>query len=612
MVRLEGNWTEVKLSDFVASKLADAGIRDIFTVTGGAAMHLNQSLAIHTNLRSTYCHHEQACAIAAESYFRQNNQLAVVSVTSGPGGTNAITGVFGAWTDSIGMIVLSGQVKRETTTRSTQINLRQFGDQELDIEKLVAPITKYCVMVNDPNMIRYHLEKAIHLAKSGRPGPCWLDIPVDVQAADIDVESLPGYNHHETSIAPPKEDPSSQAKKVLEAISTSKRPVILAGWGIRLSRQHDNFISLIEKLDIPVVTSFNGHDTIWYNHPKYVGRPGTIGDRSGNFAVQNADLLLILGSRLNIRQVSYNYTSFARAAYKIWVDIDHQELLKPTLDIDLAIEANLQSLIPALLELAPTVGNNQDHRNWLAWCKERLYKYPVVLDDYWKSELINPYCFIKELFNKLPRGQTIVSGNATACIVSFQAGELKPKQRHWSNSGSATMGYDLPAAIGASRALNGKSIVCIAGDGSIMMNLQELQTIVSNNLDIKIFIMNNDGYHSIAQTHHNFFNGAEFGAGPASGVSLPNFEKVANAFTIAYYSCTNHNEMSMTIANVLAKPGPSICEVQLDISQPFAPRLASRQLENGTIVSAPLEDLTPLLSRTELLANMIIPITEST
>ncbi len=601
----------MKLADYVAIKLAAFGIKDVFTVTGGAAMHLNQSLGGHPSLRSTYCHHEQACAIAAESYYRINNQLAVVSVTSGPGGTNAISGVFGAWTDSIGMIVLSGQVKRETTTRFTRLDLRQFGDQELDIEKLVSPITKYCTMVTDPMTIRYHLEKALYLAISGRPGPCWLDIPIDVQAADIDADALQGFDPAQTDLASCKKDMVSKAKKIVDALSASQRPVIVAGWGIRLSGQYDAFLDLIGKLDVPVVTSFNGHDVLWFEHPKFVGRPGTIGDRSGNFAVQNADLLLVLGSRLNIRQVSYNYTSFARAAYKICVDIDPQELLKPTLDIDFPIVADLRWMIPALLEEVNLVGPNEAHRDWLIWCKERHLKYPVVLDEYWKSELVNPYCFMKTLFDKLPKGQAIVSGNATACIVSFQAGELKPGQRHWSNSGSASMGYDLPAAVGACRALDEESVICIAGDGSIMMNLQELQTISSNRLNIKIFVLNNDGYHSISQTHRNFFNGNEFGAGPRSGVVFPDFAKVANSFNIPYFHCSSHTEMSMVISKVLAESGSAICEVSVDASQPFAPRLASRQLPSGRIVSAALEDLTPLLSHEELHSNMLIPLVDN-
>lgn len=600
----------MKLSDYVASKLIEFGIEDIFTVTGGAAMHLNQSLGSNPKLRTTFNHHEQACSMAAESYFRVKNQLAVACVTSGPGGTNAITGVFGAWTDSIGMLVLSGQVRRETTVRATHIDLRQYGDQEFDIQRLIAPITKYATMVTDPSTIRYHLEKAVYLAMSGRPGPCWLDIPLDVQASEIEPNDLAGFDPLELDESWTVADITTDAKKIIEAIARSKRPVILAGWGISLSGQRSEFLRLVERLNVPVVTSFNGHDIIWHDHPNYVGRPGTIGDRSGNFAVQNSDLLLVLGSRLNIRQISYNFGALARAAYKICVDIDQLELQKPSISIDLPINADLREMVPALSEMARKVEPSDAHVDWLSWCKERQRKYPVVLADYWNSELVNPYCFMDELFTQLPARQVTVTGNATACIASFQAGRLKECQRHWSNSGSAPMGYDLPAAIGASRALNGESIVCITGDGSVMMNLQELQTIAHNFMPVKIFILNNNGYLSIAQTHHNFFNGNEVGAGPASGVGFPNFSKVSDAFSIPYHRCDNHRTMKEVIADVLNESGPALCEVVIDRSQTFAPRLASRQLPNGQIVSGILEDLTPLLSREELADNMIIPLPE--
>jgi acetolactate synthase-1/2/3 large subunit len=600
----------MKLSDYIASRLVEFGIEDIFTVTGGAAMHLNQSLGSNPKLRVTYNHHEQACSMAAESYFRVENRLAVTCVTSGPGGTNAITGVFGAWTDSVGMLVLSGQVRRETTTRATHLELRQYGDQEFDIQRLASLITKYATMVTDPSTIRYHLEKAVYLATSGRPGPCWLDIPLDVQATQIEVDELVGFNPLEVEEPWTMADVSKHAQTIIEAIAHADRPVIIAGWGIRLSGQRDEFLRLVERLNIPVVTSFNGHDIIWHDHPNFVGRPGTIGDRSGNFTVQNADLLLVLGSRLNIRQISYNFSAFARAAYKICVDIDQLELQKPSIGVDLPINADLRQMVPALSEMAREVEPTDAHNDWLNWCQERQRKYPVVLTDYWHSELVNPYCFMDELFTQLPARQVTVTGNATACIASFQAGKLKEGQRHWSNSGSAPMGYDLPAAIGASRALNGESVVCITGDGSVMMNIHELQTIADNSMPIKIFILNNNGYLSIAQTHRNFFNGNEVGASAASGVGFPDFSKVSDAFGIPYHRCDNHRTMKEVIASVLNESGPVLCEVFIDESQAIAPRLTSRQLPNGQIVSGTLEDLTPLLSREELGENMIIPLPE--
>jgi len=595
----------MKLSDYVAQKAVEQGVRHVFMVTGGGAMHLNHSLGTHEEIQCIFNHHEQACAIGAESYYRLTNRLPLVNVTSGPGSTNTITGVFGAYVDSIAMVILSGQVKRETTVRSTGLPLRQYGDQELDIEELVRPITKYCVMVTEPESIRYHLEKAFYLATSGRPGPCWLDIPLDVQAAQIDPDNLKGFDPSEISEPWKRSDLDSVSLSILEKIASAKRPVLFAGGGVRLSGQHDAFISLVEKLGIPVVTGWNAHDVIWNSHPQYVGRPGTIGDRGGNFSVQNADLLLILGSRLNIRQVSYNWSSFARAAFKIWVDIDETELKKPTVTADMPVHADLADLLPSLVAQNYS-GATKEHLEWLKWCKERQLRFPVVLPEYWDNTLINPYCFMQELFQQLPEGQTIVTGNGTACVVSFQSADLKPGQRLWTNSGCATMGYDLPAAIGACKASGDSPIVCLAGDGSIMMNLQELETIAGNNLPIKIFILNNGGYVSIFQTHRNFFGGVEVGGGPKSGVTFPDYGRVSEAFGIPYQRCAHHEKMVEAIAATLAIDGPAVCEIMLDESVAFAPKLGSKQLADGRIVSPSLEDLSPFLSREELQDNMII------
>lgn len=599
----------MKLSDYVAQKVVEHGVRHVFMVTGGGSMHLNHSLGTHKELECVFNHHEQACAIAAEAYYRLTNRLPVVNVTSGPGGTNAITGVYGAWTDSIGMVVLSGQVKYETTVRSTGLPLRQYGDQELDIEELVRPVTKYCVMVTDPQTIRYHLGKAIYLATSGRPGPCWVDIPLNVQGAQIDPDTLPGFDPAELDEPWKRTDLNAASAAILEKIAEAKRPVVFAGGGVRLSGQHAAFIRLVEKLGIPVVTGWNAHDAIWDAHPNYVGRPGTVGDRAGNFAVQNADLLLILGSRLNIRQVSYNWKSFAREAYKIWVDIDENELKKPTVKADMPVLASLVDLLPILAD-QPYAGPTREQKAWLEWCKERQHRFPVVLPEYWNNERVNPYCFMKTLFDQLEEGQTVVSANGSACVVSFQTAELKPGQRLWTNSGCATMGYDLPGAIGACKASGDKPIVCLAGDGSIMMNLQELQTIVGNRLPIKIFILNNSGYASIFQTHRNFFGGVEVGAGPNSGVTFPDFGRLSEAFGLPFRRCARHEEMAQAIADTLAVDGPAVCEVILDENVPFAPKLGAKQWPDGRITSPPLEDLSPFLSREELQENMLIDLIE--
>ena len=599
----------MKLSDYVAQKVVEHGIRHVFMVTGGGAMHLNHSLGTNKNLECVFNHHEQACAIAAEAYYRLTNQLPLVNVTSGPGGTNAITGVYGAFVDSIGMVVFSGQVKWETTVRSTGLPLRQYGDQELDIEELVRPVTKYCAMVTDPQSIRYHLEKAFYLATAGRPGPCWLDIPLNVQGAPIDPDTLPGFDPAELDEPWKQTDLNAVSVTIFEKIAAAKRPVVFAGGGVRLSGQHKAFIQLVEKLGIPVVTGWNAHDAIWDAHPNYAGRPGTVGDRAGNFAVQNADLLLILGSRLNIRQVSYNWQSFAREAYKIWVDIDPYEMQKPTVKADMPVLANLTDLLP-VLAARPCAGASPEHKEWLSWCKERQRRFPIVLAEYWHNERVNPYCFMKTLFDQLHDGQVVVTANGSACVVSFQTAELKPGQRLWTNSGCASMGYDLPSAIGACKASGNKPIVCLAGDGSIMMNLQELQTIVGNRLPIKIFVLNNNGYVSISQTHRNLFNGVEVGCGPKTGVTFPDFNRLSEAFGLPFSRCANHGEMAQAIAKTMTVDGPAVCEIMLDENQAFTPKLGAKQLANGRMVSPSLEDLSPFLTRAELRDNMLIDLIE--
>lgn len=600
---------KVKVSNWIANQLVAHGIKHVFMVTGGGAMHLNHSIGTHAELQCIFNHHEQACAIAAESYYRLTNRLAVVNVTSGPGGTNAITGVYGAFVDSMGMLVISGQVKFETTVRSTGLALRQFGDQELDIEEVVRPITKYCEMVTDPQRIRYSLEKAIYLATHGRPGPCWLDIPLNVQASMVDPETLEGFDPSELDEPWKAVDIDATAAEILALIAKAKRPVVMPGTGVRLSGQYDAFLKMVDKLGIPVAPAWNAYDLVWDDHPLYAGRPGTVGDRPGNFAVQNADLLLVLGSRLNIRQVSYNWTSFAREAYKIWVDIDPLELQKTTVVPDMPVVADLTELIPALAQAA-YAGPSNEHREWVAWCKERQRRFPIVDPDYWNNQIVNPYCFASKLYEQLKPDDVIVTANATAAIVGMQAAHLQEGQRLWSNSGSATMGYDLPASIGAAMGAPGQRVICLAGDGSIMMNLQELQTIIGYKLPIKIFLINNSGYVSIFQTHRNFFNGVEVGGGPKSNVTFPDFELLMIAFGFPYVRAQRHDEMEAAIAATLAVDGPSVCELIVDENVAFAPKLGAKQHPDGRITSPALEDLSPFLTREELKDNMIIELIE--
>lgn len=597
----------IRVADYIAKTLADYGVRHVFMVTGGGAMHLNDAIGKCKDLTYVCNHHEQASAMAAESYTRLSGKLAVVCVTTGPGGINALNGVFGAWVDSIPMLIVSGQVRYDTTVRSTSLNLRQLGDQECDITQIAAPICKMAVMVTDPRQIRHDLERALYLCWAGRPGPCWVDIPLNVQGSYIEETTLQPYDPTEDEGQVPPFISTQLVGELIERISNAERPVILAGSAVRSSGAYTDFLEAIDRMGIPVTTAWNAHDLLWDEHPLYCGRPGTVGDRAGNFAVQNADLLLVLGCRLNIRQIGYNWETFARAAFKIIVDIDPLELRKPTIHPDLPIHANVADFIRTLLRILPQRGMARS--SWLEWCQERRRRYPVVLPDYWKQEnRVNPYCFIDCLTSGLPEGQTIVTSNGTACVVTFQAANIKPRQRLYTNSGCASMGYELPAAIGASFASRGEKIVCIAGDGSIQMNLQELATIAYHHLPIKIFLLSNSGYHSIRQTQESFFGRPFIGTGPESGVGFPEVSGIAKAYGFPYRSCASHAEMAAAIDETMRGEEPAICEVFLNPDQPFTPKAASTRLPDGRIVSRPLEDLSPFLSREELWDNMLIPL----
>ena len=568
---------KIKLSDYVANFLVDNGIVDMFTVTGGGAMHLNDSFGHKTGLNCVYNHHEQACSIAAEGYTRLTNKLSAVCVTTGPGGTNAITGVYGAWVDSIPMFVISGQVKRETTIAFTDVKLRQLGDQEFNIVDCVSTMTKYSVMVKTPENIRYHLEKALYLATNGRPGPVWLDIPIDVQSAIIEIDNLKEFNPIEEGLEE-KENPIYDEKYtnlILEKIRTSKRPVILAGTGIRLANSHNEFVKLIEKLKIPVVTAWNAHDVLTDDNPLFVGKPGTVGTRGGNFVVQNSDLLISIGCRLNIRMISYNYKSFAKNAYKIIIDIDENELKKPTISVDMPIHANLRDVINSLLKV--DYQGNETHIKWLNWCRNINTKYPVVLEKYYKKTTsVNPYVFIDKLFDELQENDKIIVGNGSACVIGFQGAKIKEGQRLFTNSGCAAMGYGFPASIGATVASKGDRVVCLDGDGSFQMNIQELQTVVHNNLNLKIFILNNNGYHSIRQTQNNLFNPPLVGVCKENGISFPDMGKIAYAYGVKFKRIDNIQNINSQIAEVLNVEGPIICEVILDENQNFEPKLSSK------------------------------------
>jgi acetolactate synthase-1/2/3 large subunit len=569
-------------------------------------MFLNDAFGEEKRLHCIYNHHEQASAMAAESYARISGNPAIVNVTTGPGGINALNGVYGAWTDSVPMIVVSGQVKRETCMAFNNVaGLRQLGDQEVDIIGMVRGITKFAEVVRDPSQIRKLLEEAWYQATSGRPGPVWLDVPIDIQGAEVDPESLSGFEAPRSRLL----SGSSLADAmdlVREKISKAKRPVILVGGGIRAAKARDQLLDLVQRWRIPVVTAWNAHDVIWDEHPLYAGRPGTIGDRAGNFAVQNSDLLLVLGSRLNIRQVGYAWKSFARAAFKIWIDADEAELRKPTVCPDMAINADLAEALRELLKKEP-LPETTELQTWRTRCSNWREKYPVVLPHYRKkSEPLNPYVFVEKLFDCLEDDDIVVCADGTACVVTFQAARIKKGQRLYTNSGSASMGYDLPAAIGAAVA-SGRRVVCLAGDGSLQMNLQELQTIKTNLLPVKIFILNNGGYHSIKQTQANFF-GRLHGCDATSGVECPEAGALAEAYGFPFTKAASAGALESALKATLSGDGAAICEVVLDPSQAFSPKQSSRRLPDGRMVSAPLEDLAPFLERDELAANMLIPL----
>jgi len=599
---------KIRVADYIADWLVQKTIKHVFTVTGGGAMHLNDAFGKHPKLKCVYNHHEQASAMAAESYARLSRKIALVCVTSGPGGTNAITGVLGGWLDSIPMLIISGQVRFNTTARSTGLKLRQLGDQEFDITRVVAPMTKYAEMVTEPDRILYHLEKAYFRATNGRPGPCWLDIPLNIQGAVIDTGKLKHYNPDEDKSELAPKVSSSTILSVLEKIKKAKRPVILAGSAVRSSGAYNDFHKLIEKLNLPVVTAWNAHDVIWNTHPLYFGRPGTVGDRSGNFITQNADLVLVLGCRLNIRQISYNWAMFARQAYKIVVDIDQNELKKPTICPDLPIKANVADFIKALMDKSERTAVKKE---WMDYCKKVRDKFSAMnFDRIANKTKVNPYYFIDALTKKLKENDIIVTANGSACVVTFQAAFIKKGQRLYTNSGCASMGYDLPAAIGAFTA-SGKKTYCIAGDGSMQMNLQELQTIIHNKMNITVFLFNNDGYHSIRQTQKSFFGIPLVGVNAASGVSFPDAKKISNAYGFKYAKIDKNTSVKSVLEKVLKMEGAVLCEVVMDPEQNFEPKLASRSLGNGRMFTPPLEDMYPFLDRQTFKECMIIePIKE--
>lgn len=606
-----------RLADYVADFLVNHGVTDCFSVVGGGAMHLNDALGHKEGLHVTYNHHEQACAIAAEAYARLDNKIAAVCVTTGPGGTNALTGVLGGWLDSIPMFIISGQVRYDTTARYAMqftdgMPLRAMGDQEYDIVKSVEPMTKYAVMIEDPKQIRYALERGWHLATTGRPGPVWIDIPVNYQGSYIETDDLEGYDPAEDDAKLPPSVDDEVISVVLEKIRKAKRPVFHAGYGIRLSGGYDAFRSAAEKLNIPIVTYWNAVDLIEDENPLYCGRAGNMGDRPGNWAIQNADLILAVGTRISIRQVGYNWKTWAREAEVIMVDIDQAEMKKPTLHVEMPVWADAKDFLQKLDKAAETFAPVYRGEEWLEACRRWKQEYPAVVPRQWEEngETANVYAFVRYLSSQLPENSLTAVSNGACCVVGNQAYVIKKGSRMANNSAVASMGYGLPAAIGTCIGGGCRNTVCLEGDGSIMMNLQELQTVLTNQLPIKIFLINNNGYHSIRITQTNLFREhCKIGIGPESNdLSFPEFKKIAEAFGFPYYSAHSNAEMKRVVDEVLKQEGPVFCEIFTDTEQVWEPKSSTKRLPDGTLVSPPLEDLAPFLPREELRKNMFIPL----
>jgi len=594
----------MKLSDYVASFLINQGIHDVFLVPGGGNMHLIDSIGRNKKIRYICNHHEQASSMAAEGYSRLKNNIGVAFVTSGPGGTNAITGVAGSWLDSIPILIISGQVKLPDTIYKNK-GLRQFGDQEINIIDIVKPITKYAVMITEKNEIRYHLEKAFYLAKSGRPGPAWIDVPLDIQSSQIVEDELIVFEPEKDII---QSDHKIVMSEIISLLKKSKRPLFILGNGIRLSHAESEIMELLNILKVPAVTSINGTDLINEEYEYYIGRPGICGQRGANFAIQNCDLLISIGSRLMLRQIGFDYKMFAREAIKIIVDIDENELNKKSLNANIKICYDARKFINDFLKILKSQNILIDNLNeWKEKCvywKEKYNKIEPQFSN--QEEYVNSYYFIDKLNNFLSKEDHIITSVGTAKISTLFAIKIKSGQRLITNKSLAAMGYGLPAAIGACVANGRKQVICIENDGSLQFNIQELQTVIHYKLPIKIFIFNNNGYLSIKITQKNYFPGNLTAADPSSGISFPDLKKIAKAYDIPFVRINNKNEISKKLKKVFNNAGCIICEIMMDPWQELIPKVNSTQRKNGMIVSKTLEDMYPFLDREEYGANMII------
>lgn len=593
---------KMRVTDYIANYIYNLGVKEVFLVTGGGMMFLSDGIAKHSDLKGICTHHEQAAAMAAVSYAKYTENLGVAYITTGCGGTNTITGLLGAWQDNISCLFVSGQSKRKETVRNSGLALRQVGVQEADIISVVESLTKYAVMVNDPQQIAYELDKAVYLAQSGRPGPVWLDIPLDVQGAIIEEDTLPRFTESELPKEYKIEASEVEINQIAELLGNSQRPVIIAGQGIRLSKAIPDFKAFLETNQIPVVASRLGIDLLPSAHPLFIGRIGNKGDRAGNLAVQNADLVISLGSRLSVSSTGHEYENFAREAKIVIVDIDPVEHQKNTIRIDLFVNADAKKFFEQFQNKS-----RPESKEWIKKCQEWKTKYPVCLPEYAQDgNGINLYYFVERLSRRMKPDSVVISDAGSAFYVVSQGIQLKDGQRYITSGGQAEMGYTLPASIGISIAKGNKEVLGVTGDGSFQMNLQELQTIVYHDLPVKTFVWNNDGYLSIRASQSKFFEGRFLGTDSASGVSFPDLEKIAKAYGIKYYKVSQSSKLDEVIEEVLNYPKAVICEVMCIRDQEIIPTVASYRKEDGTMVSKPLEDMYPFMDREEFLNNMII------
>jgi len=594
---------KIRVADYITRFIVNTGIKHVFMLSGGGIMHLTDGLACNKDL-DVYClHHEQSISMAIEAYSRYTGNFAVGYFTTGPGATNAITGLAGAYLDSVPCLFISGQAKiKETVYKIGIKGIRQIGVQEFNILPIVESITKYSAFVENPNDIRMHLEKAMYLAKAGRPGPSWLDIPLDVQGAMIDPHTLKGYVPEQENMKPAIAD----IEHLAALINSAKRPVICAGYGVRIAGAKDTLHEIAEVHKIPVVTTYLGIDLIESSHPQYIGRIGIKGDRAGNLAVQNSDLLIVIGSSLPVAGIGYEYDKFAREAKIVVADIDLSSHLKRTIHIDLLIKSDAKLLLEGLLSALKRYHPCFDPK-WFPACIGWKNKYPVCLPEYSKmKKQVNIYYFVERLCSKLGARDIVVTDAGSAFYAGSQAVKIKKGMRYITSGGFASMGYSIPASIGVSIASGKKRVMCITGDGSFQQNIQELQQIVYYKLPVKIFVLNNEGYLSIRFTQERYFNNRLIGESRVSGVSFPKTKKIAKAYGITFFKVKSNRELDITLNKVLKFRGPVICEIIMPKDQLIIPTVASEKKDDGSMVSKPLEDMYPFLNRDEFKRNMFV------